>query len=85
MKLKIGALHIRVYTDATFGCNWDLTSQQGYFVLLCDQQSLFHGIDFKSCKSRIFVSSILAGELHDFWTASILYIWLSMIWNPYTG
>lgn len=41
-------------------------SQLVYVILLCDDQSRCHIIDFNSRKSRRVVRSILAGELYAF-------------------
>lgn len=41
-----------------------LTPQLGYVVLLCDNRSRCHVIDFKSRKSNRVVRSILGGELY---------------------
>lgn len=51
-KLNLNSLHIRVYSDVSFGCNWDLASQLGYLILVCDDEPQCHVIDFKSRKSK---------------------------------
>lgn len=49
-KLDEAILHIRVYTDASFGTNDDMTSQLGLLVLLCDNEDKVHIMDVGSKK-----------------------------------
>lgn len=57
-------LHIRVYSDASFGTNIDLSSQIGFIVLLCDQVGNLHVLDYASRKAQRVVRSITGGELY---------------------
>lgn len=63
------SLELRVYADASFASNDDLSSQIGYTVSLCDASNLCHVIDFSSKKSRRTVRSIMAGEICAFMDA----------------
>lgn len=64
--LDADTIHMRVYADASFGTNDDLTSQLGYLVLLCDKNNQCHVLDYGSKKSRRVVRSIMGGELYAF-------------------
>jgi len=64
--LDLDSLHLRVYTDASFGCNTDYTSQLGYVILLCDSQDRCHVLDFASKKCKRVVLSILGGDVYAF-------------------
>lgn len=64
--LQLDSLHLRVYVDASFASNDDLTSQLGFISLLCDDSNRFHVLDYSSRKSRRTVRSIMGGELYAF-------------------
>jgi len=36
------SIHLRVYADASFSSNDDLSSQLCYIILLCDRDAKFH-------------------------------------------
>lgn len=59
-------LHLRVYADASFADNDDLSSQIGYVVLLCDSSDSCHVLAYSSKKARRVVRSIMAGEVYAF-------------------
>lgn len=65
-KLDIDTVHLRVYADASFASNDDLTSQLGFLILLCDDENKFHVLDHSSRKSRRVVRSIMGAELYAF-------------------
>lgn len=65
-KLRYRTIPIRVYTDASFGTNDDLTSQLGYVVLLCDADNNCLLLDFSSKKCKRVVRSILGGDVYAF-------------------
>lgn len=54
-KLYKYSLNLRVYADASFATNDDLSSQLGYIVLLCDRFNCCHVMDYVSRKSRRIV------------------------------
>lgn len=62
-------LHLRTYADASFASNLDLSSQLGFIILLCDDSSRCHVLNFSSRKSRRKVCSIMAGETYAFTAA----------------
>ena len=64
-RLHYGTLHLRVYTDASFGTNEDLTSQLGFVVLLCDAENNCH-MDVASKKCKRVVRLILGGGFYAF-------------------
>lgn len=64
--LDRATLHLRVYADASFASNDDLSSQLGYIVLLCDRMDRCHVLTYSSKKARRFVRSIMAGEVYAF-------------------
>lgn len=64
--IQLGSLYLRVCTDASFGTNWNLCSQLGYIILLCDQYNACYVIDYASKKSKRIVLSILLGEIYAF-------------------
>ena len=57
---------MRVYTDASFAGNDDLSSQVGFIILLCDRSDRAHILEYSSRKSKRAVRSILGGELQAF-------------------
>jgi len=59
-------LHLRVYANASFASNDDLSSQMRYIVLLCDGHSRCHVMTYSSRKSIRVVKSIMAGEVYAF-------------------
>lgn len=61
--------HMRVYADAAFATNDDLSSQIGFVIFLCDIKNTCHILDFSSKKSRRIVRSIMAGEVCAFMDA----------------
>lgn len=64
--LDISLAHIRCYTDGLFSSNTNLASQIGFLVLLCDTSGNCHILDYRSCKSRRIVRSVLSAELFAF-------------------
>lgn len=68
-KVDVDSLHLRVYADASFATNEDLSSQLGYVVLLCDETDRCHLLDYTSRKSKRVVRSIMGGEVYDFMDA----------------
>ena len=55
------SLQRRVYTDASFARNEELSSQLGFIILLCDASNRAHILDFSCRKSKRVVRSILRG------------------------
>lgn len=64
--LQKDTLHLRVYTDASFAGNDDLSSQLGFIILLCDSSNRAHILEYSSRKSKRVVRSILGGEVYAF-------------------
>jgi len=60
------SLHLRVYADASFVSNDDLSSQLGYIALLCDDRDGCHVLAYASKNARRVVRSIMAGEVYAF-------------------
>ena len=58
-KLGLHSVHLRVYTDASFGTNNDSTSQIGSVILLCDHEDNAHILCYTSEKARGLVRSIM--------------------------
>lgn len=65
-KLDLQTLHIKVYSDAAFANNTDLSSQLGFIILLCDKHNNCNVINFSSHKSRRIVRSVLGGKVYAF-------------------
>jgi len=65
-KLERESLLLRVYADASFASNDDLSSQLGYIVSLCDSEDRCHVLTYRSKKARRIVRSIMAGEVYAF-------------------
>lgn len=63
-------LHFRVYADASFETNQDLSPKIGYIVLLCDHTGVCHIFYYSSKKSKPLSRSILAVETIAFMEAS---------------
>lgn len=63
------SLHVRAYVDASDGTNDDLPFQLCYLILLCDNDSNCHFLDYCNKKSRRVVRSIMAGEICSFMAA----------------
>lgn len=59
-------LHLRVYADASFSSNEDLSLQLGYNILLCDSTGRCHMLDFTGEKVKRVVRSVMACELFAF-------------------
>ena len=64
--LEKKSLHMRVYTDASFAGNDDLSLQLGFSVLLCNISDRAHTLEYSKGKSKKLVRSILGGEVYDF-------------------
>ncbi|CDF36767.1 unnamed protein product [Chondrus crispus] len=64
--LQKDSLHMRVYTDASFAGNDDLSSQLGFIILLCDTSDRAHILEYSSRKSKRVVRSILGGDVYAF-------------------
>ncbi|KAA8492079.1 Copia protein [Porphyridium purpureum] len=56
-------LALRVYSDAAFGNNEDLSSQVGYCVILCDNNGTGVPLLWTSKKTRRIVRSVLGAEV----------------------
>ena len=64
--LDKSTLHLRVYAEASFAGNDDLSSQLGFIILLCDKENRSDVLDYSSRKSRRVVRSIHGGEVYAF-------------------
>lgn len=64
--LEIATIHLRVYTNASFASNEDLTLQFGHLILLCDRNNTCNIMDFGSRESIRVVRSIVGGKLYAF-------------------
>lgn len=62
-------IHIRVYADASYTKNDNLSCQLGHLVLLHDEKNITHILDYSRKKSRRVVRAIMAGELCPFMNA----------------
>ena len=65
-KLDRESLHLRVYSDASFANNADLTSQLGYIILLADKYGKCNVLHYASYKSRRVTRSVLGAEVYAF-------------------
>lgn len=65
-KLDTNSLHLKVFSDASFANNLDLSSQLGFIILMCDKNDDCNVIYFSSHKSRRIVRSVLGGEIYAF-------------------
>ena len=65
-KLDVSTLRLKMYADAAFATNDDLSSQQGYIILLTDNSGRAHVLDYSSKKSKRVVRSIMGGEVYAF-------------------
>lgn len=65
-KLDPETLSIRVYADALFANNENLTTQLGYVLALCDGEGRCNLLHYSSHKSRRVVRSVMAGEVLAF-------------------
>ncbi|MEM1283154.1 MAG: reverse transcriptase domain-containing protein [Chlamydiota bacterium] len=63
-RLDRDSLYIKVYSDASFANNPNLSSQLGYIVLLCDKFERCNILHFTSYKSRRIVRSVLGAEVY---------------------
>ncbi|MEM6805930.1 MAG: hypothetical protein AAF696_31325 [Bacteroidota bacterium] len=63
-KLDLDSLYIKVYSDASFANNPNLSSQLGYIVLLCDKNDNCKILHYTSYKSRRVVRSVLGAEVY---------------------
>eukprot|EP00171_Calliarthron_tuberculosum_P022791 IDg22791t1 len=63
---NLDSIHIRVYSDSSFANNDDMSSQLGYFVLLCDKREDCNIVHFTSHKSRRVTRSVLGAETYAF-------------------
>lgn len=62
--LDLKSLHLRIYADASFENNSDLTSQLSYIVLLCDGYGKCNILHYGSYKSRRVTRSVLGAEVY---------------------
>lgn len=62
--LERGALRLRVYADASFAGNPDLSSQLGFVILLCDTSGRSHVLSYGSRKCKRVVRSAMAAEVY---------------------
>lgn len=65
-ELDRASLQMRVYTDASFASNYDLSSQLGYLVFLADKNNLAHLISWSSHKSKRVSRSVHGSEVMAF-------------------
>lgn len=61
-RLHLVSVHLRVYSDASFAYNEDLSTQLGLLVLLCDEMNCCNVLHYSSHKSRRVVRSVMGGE-----------------------
>lgn len=66
LPLNHTSLVLKVYADAAFSCNDDLSSQIAYIIILCDGEGHAHILDYSSKKSKRVVRSIMGGEVYAF-------------------
>ena len=64
--LERASLHLRVFADAPLHSSYDMSSQLGYTVLLCDAEDECLVLTYSSRKARRIVRSIMAGEVYAF-------------------
>lgn len=57
-------LRLRVYADASFAGNADLSSQLGFVILLCDASGRSHVLSYGSRKCKRVVRSAMAAEVY---------------------
>lgn len=67
--VDLDSIHFRVYSDAAFATNDDLSSQLGYLVMLADKSGKFHLLEYSSNKSKRVIRSIMGGETYAFMDA----------------
>lgn len=60
------SMHLRVYTNASFASNDDLTSHLGHLILLSDSHNLVNVTGFASRKSKRIVRPIMGEKLYVF-------------------
>lgn len=68
-ELSLSSLQFRVYADASFAINDDLSSQLGYVNMLYDKSNKFHVLDFSNKKSKLVLSFVMAAEVYAFMDA----------------
>lgn len=64
--LEKESLHLRVYADSSFASNYDMYSQLGSILLLCDSADRCHIRTYSSKKARRVMWSIMSAEVYDF-------------------
>lgn len=64
-RLDPATLHFRVYSDASFADNEDLSTQLGFLVLLCDGMDRSNILHYSSHKSRRVVRSVMGEETYS--------------------
>lgn len=77
MTLKRKDFQLRVYSDASFSCNDDLSYQIGCLILLCNIENIAYVLDCSSRKSKIVVRFIMEDTfcacLHAFDAALVIH------------
>lgn len=68
-KLDMDRLELRIYADASFACNDDLSSQIGFIILMCDSSNVSDILYYASKKCKRKVRSIMAAEVCAFMDA----------------
>lgn len=66
IKMNERSLHICAYDDGSFWKNWDLSSQLGYIVFLCDYDDNNCVLAFRSFKIRRVVRYVLGAKVCAF-------------------
>lgn len=61
--------HVRVYADAWFAINEDLSSPLGFIFLVADRITTCQVLDYSSMIAKRIVRSIMAGEGNAFGNA----------------
>lgn len=88
MQREMDTVHLRIYSDASYTTNDDLSLHTGVLVLLCDERDHFHAFYYKSKKSHRIVRSLMAGEVCAFihWFYFVIYLnsrwYLTTRWAP---
>lgn len=62
--IEVESSHLRIYVNASYATNHDMSSQMGYIIMLCGDNNNCNILEFSSRKSRRVVQSIMSAELY---------------------
>lgn len=63
-RLDSDSMRLKMYADAAFATNDELSSQLGYIIILTDKTGTAHVLEYSSKKSEMVIGSTIGGEFY---------------------